>query len=39
MTKQSRRKFTAAFKAKVAFEAIKNQKTVAELSSSLSELL
>ena len=33
MTKQSRRKFTAAFKAKVAVEAIKNQKTLAELSS------
>ncbi len=33
MTKQSRRKFTAAFKAKVAVEALKNQKTLAELSS------
>ena len=33
MTKQSRRKFTAAFKAKVALEALKNQKTLAELSS------
>lgn len=32
MTKQSRRKFTAVFKAKVAVEAIKNQKTLAELS-------
>lgn len=32
MTKQSRRKFTAAFKAKVALEALKNQKTLAELS-------
>lgn len=33
MTKQSRRKFTASFKAKVAVEALKNQKTLAELSS------
>lgn len=32
MTKQSRRKFTATFKAKVAVEALKNQKTLAELS-------
>lgn len=32
MTKQTRRKFTAEFKAKVALEAIKNQKTLAELS-------
>lgn len=32
MTKQSRRKFSADFKAKVALEAIKNQKTLAELS-------
>ncbi len=32
MTKQTRRKFTADFKAKVALEAIKNQKTLAELS-------
>lgn len=32
MTKQSRRKFTAAFKAQVAVEALKNQKTLAELS-------
>jgi len=32
MTKQSRRKFSAGFKAKVALEAIKNQKTLAELS-------
>ncbi|MBK9151029.1 MAG: transposase [Saprospiraceae bacterium] len=32
MTKQSRRKFSASFKAKVALEAIKNQKTLAELS-------
>lgn len=32
MTKQSRRKFTASFKAKVAVEALKNQKTLAELS-------
>ncbi len=32
MTKQRRRKFTADFKAKVALEAIKNQKTLAELS-------
>lgn len=32
MTKQSRRKFTPAFKAKVALEALKNQKTLAELS-------
>jgi len=32
MTRQSRRKFTAAFKAKVAVEALKNQKTLAELS-------
>ena len=32
MTKQTRRKFTAHFKAKVALEAIKNQKTLAELS-------
>ena len=32
MTKQSRRKFSADFKAKVALEAIKNHKTLAELS-------
>jgi transposase len=32
MTKQTRRKFTAAFKAKVALEAVKNQQTLAELS-------
>ncbi len=32
MTKQSRRKFSADFKAKVALEAIKNQKTLAQLS-------
>jgi transposase len=32
MTKQTRRKFTATFKAKVALEAIKNQQTLAELS-------
>lgn len=32
MTKKTRRKFTAEFKAKVALEAIKNQKTLAELS-------
>ncbi len=32
MTKQPRRKFTAEFKAKVALEAMKNQKTLAELS-------
>jgi transposase-like protein len=32
MTKQTRRKFTADFKAKVALEAIKNHKTLAELS-------
>jgi transposase-like protein len=32
MTKHSRRKFSADFKAKVALEAIKNQKTLAELS-------
>lgn len=32
MTKQSRRKFSAEFKAKVALEAIKNEKTLAELS-------
>jgi transposase len=32
MTKQSRRKFSASFKAKVAIEAIKNEKTLAELS-------
>ena len=32
MTKQSRRKFSADFKAKVALEAIKNNKTLAELS-------
>ena len=31
MTKQSRRKFSADFKAKVALEAIKNEKTLAEL--------
>ena len=31
MTKQSRRKFSAVFKAKVALEAIKNEKTMAEL--------
>ena len=32
MTKQSRRKFSAGFMAKVALEAIKNEKTLAELS-------
>jgi transposase len=32
MKKQSRRKFSASFKAKVAMEAIKNEKTLAELS-------
>ncbi len=32
MTKQTRRKFSADFKAKVALEAIKNQKTIAQLS-------
>lgn len=32
MTKQTRRKFSGAFKAKVALEAIKNQKTLSELS-------
>jgi transposase len=32
MTRQSRRKFSASFKAKVAMEAIKNEKTLAELS-------
>jgi transposase-like protein len=31
MTKHSRRKFSADFKARVALEAIKNQKTLAEL--------
>ena len=31
MTKQSRRKFSSEFKAKVALEAIKNEKTMAEL--------
>jgi len=31
MTKQTRRKFTASFKAKVAPEAVKNQETLAEL--------
>ena len=32
MTKRTRRKFSPEFKAKVAFEAAKNQKTLAELS-------
>ena len=32
MTKQTRRKFSPEFKAKVALEAIKNQKTLAQLS-------
>lgn len=32
MTKQTRRKFSADFKAKVALEAIKNQRTLAQLS-------
>ena len=32
MTKQTRRKFTSAFKARVAFEAAKEQMTLAELS-------
>ena len=32
MKKQSRRKFSAAFKAKVVLEAIKGQQTMAELS-------
>lgn len=31
MKKQTRRKFSSAFKAKVAFEAAKNQSTLAEL--------
>src|SRR5690606_1964577 len=31
MKKQTRRKFSPAFKAKVAFEAAKNQSTLAEL--------
>ena len=31
MKKETRRKFTAAFKAKVALEAVKNQHTLAEL--------
>jgi transposase-like protein len=31
MTKQSRRKFSSEIKAKVALEAIKNEKTMAEL--------
>ncbi len=31
MTKQPRRKFSAEFKAKVALETIKNEKTLAEL--------
>lgn len=35
MTKQTRRKFSAEFKAKVALEAIKNQKTMAQLSKQL----
>lgn len=33
MKKQSRRKFTPEFKAKVALEALKNQQTLAELGS------
>ena len=32
MTKRTRRKFSADFKAKVALEAFKNQKTLAQLS-------
>uniref|UniRef100_UPI0012B78128 transposase n=1 Tax=Cyclobacterium xiamenense TaxID=1297121 RepID=UPI0012B78128 len=32
MNKQTRRKFSAEFKAKVALEAVKNQQTLAELS-------
>jgi transposase-like protein len=32
MTKQSRLKFSVGFNAKVALEAIKNEKTLAELS-------
>ena len=32
MSKQTRRKFTSVFKAKVALEAVKNQQTLAELS-------
>ena len=31
MKKQSRRKFSADFKAKVALEAVRNQQTLAEL--------
>jgi transposase len=31
MKKQTRRKFTSSFKAKVALEAVKNQQTLAEL--------
>jgi transposase-like protein len=31
MEKQTRRKFSAAFKAKVALEAVKNQQTLAQL--------
>jgi len=32
MTKRTRRKFSPEFKSKVALEAVKNQKTLAELS-------
>jgi transposase-like protein len=32
MKKQTRRKFSAAFKAKVALEAVRNQQSLAELS-------
>lgn len=35
MKKQARRKFSAAFKAKVALEAFKNQKTLAEVAMNL----
>jgi transposase len=31
MKKKTRRKFSSSFKTKVAFEAIKNQQTLAEL--------
>jgi transposase len=35
MKKQTRRKFSSAFKAKAALEAVKNQRTLAELAKKL----
>lgn len=39
MKKQTRRKFSAAFKAKVALKSVKNQQTLAELAKNLKSTL